>query len=788
MGEAGVAPALFVRGVQGGGTLMISRVSGALICMSPLPFISKDLITTLATIRHPNLTPIYSFQSDIKGLSRVFSGHTPQLCLKRRLDLSLDRALAMKYNIPARDPLLSAVLSFLYTDLVELLDHVLSEYADKRIFLSHDAIKALVENITDISYIKLDNYGAVRVQFDLNKYIDYDVLSSISEHPTDFNRKLIALEAYAFLQLGKLLLSLTFFNRDVGCKHERHPNLKEELSRLNLCPIYSNALYHLITCKDADRRIGSLKANEYYRSMMATSYIRRGMHIVSPNRYNIYPLHSAVTAGDVAHVRLLYRVCAGQRHQDAKSCLLLALEKLVEHSADLSFLHNLSVFVPRLYSLAIHSFHLYHLQHSVECTPAPKLQSSISEGSLSSLIDSCSICQLLYAATRALPWQPLLLHGENGKLSMEATADVLAKSIDYASLQLKFPGFMAISNSMEIALLLVSSECCIDCSRVGKGEDVNGATSGFSYAYQAALECGIVQLNSAVAFYEAMVMLDIFESRHLQHLTGRHFYASGRQPSSFTNRIASHRPMSRPLLRPLSKHRGITQQPADGKGGSGVSKQSGTPSELVFAMVHQVPFYPVYVAECNGALDDKGQTALMRAVILDDLYAVHLLVHIEGQARCQNVCGLTASMLGAIYDHPRALSITIPFECNMTDADGWAALTHSARWASYDSVLVVSPHEALQFGNQALNVLASEEAAEFENLDDLAEPHMERPPTRTGSSAGTRGGTSYQSLRALIKFEIQKHMIVVGDDQMQLSDSYGASDDSAGDIVIEIKE
>lgn len=89
-------------------------------------------------------------------------------------------------------------------------------------------------------------------------------------------------------------------------------------------------------------------------------------------------------------------------------------------------------------------------------------------------------------------------------------------------------------------------------------------------------------------------------------------------------------------------------------------------------------FYPVCVAECNGALDDKGQTALMRAAILDDLYALHLLVHIEGQVRCQNLCGLTASMFSAIYDHSRALNITIPFECNMTDADGWAALTHTS--------------------------------------------------------------------------------------------------------------
>lgn len=115
--------------------------------------------------------------------------------------------------------------------------------------------------------------------------------------------------------------------------------------------------------------------------------------------------------------------------------------------------------------------------------------------------------------------------------------------------------------------------------------------TGLLYAYQAALECGIVQLNSAVAFYEAMIMLDIFEAKHLEYLTGRHFYASGRLPASFKSRAASHRPMSRPLLRPLSKHRGIAQQSADDRGNeSSTRKQKGTPSELAFAMIHQVPF------------------------------------------------------------------------------------------------------------------------------------------------------------------------------------------------------
>lgn len=788
MRETSMVPVLFVRGVQDGGSLMISRVSGALVHTTPLPFLSKALITTLSAIRHPNLTPIYSFQSDIKGLTRVFSGYTQQPSFKRRLDLSLDRSLAMKYSIPAKDPLSSAMLSYVYTDLVELLDYVLLEYAEKRIFLAHEAIKALIDNITAISSIKMDNYGIVRIQLDLKKYVDYDVLSNISEHPADFTRQLNALEAYTFLQLGKLLLSLTFFNREVNYKHEKRFNLQEELFKLNLCPIYTNALYHLITCKDGDRKIGSLKTNEYYRSMMATSYIRRGMHVVSPSKYNIYPLHNAVTIEDTAQVRLLYRVCAGYRHQDTKSCLLLTLEKLLEHSSDLSMLHNLSVFSPKLYSLSIQFFHLYHLQHSVEYISTSKLQLDTTEGNLSSLIDSCSICRLLYTATRSLPWQPFLLQEEAGRLSMEVTADILNKTVDYASLQSKFPGFMSISNLMEIALLLVSSECCINCSHINRGTDMDRETSRFSYAYQAALECGIVQLNSAVAFYEAMIMLDIFDFRHLQYLTGSHFYATGIQPTSLKHRVPSHRPLSRPLLRPLSKHRGITQQNIDDKSGSGARRQNGTPSELVFAMIHQVPLYPIYVAECNGALDDKGQTALMRAVILDDLYAVHLLVHIDGQVRCQNVCGLTASMFGAIYDHPRALSITIPFECNMTDADGWAALTHSARWVSYDSVLVVSPYEALQFGNQALNILAVEEATELENLDEPVEHHIERPPTRTGSSTGTRGGTSYQALRTLIKFEIQKYMVVVGDDHMQLSDSYGASDDSAEDIGIEIKE
>lgn len=787
MRKTSMAPTLFIRGVHGGGSLMISRVSGTLVHMTPLPFISKDLVTALATVRHPNLTPVYTLQSESKGTSRVFSGYTPQLSLKRRLDLALDKTLAMRYTIPAREPLSSAMLSFLYTDLVELLDYILSEYADKRIFLSHDAIKTLLDNIIDIACIKLDNYGIVRVQLELRRYVDYDALSSISGHPADFTRKLNALEAYVFYQLGTLLLSLTFFNREAKFKEGKHLDLKDELSRLGLCPIYSSALCHLVTCKDADRKLKALKANEYYRSMMATSYIRRGMHIVSQSRYNIYPLHSAITTGDVAHARLLHRVCAGHHHQDTKSCLLLALETLVEHAADLSFLHNLSVFVPNLYSLALHSFHLYHLQHSVEYIFTPRFQANISENSLSCLVSSCSICWLLYSATRALPWQPLLLQEENEKLSMATTANVLSKSIDYAALQMKLPNFMAISNAIEIALLLASSECCIDCSRIGKEPGAAGTVSGFSYAYQAALECGIVQLNSAVAFYEAMIMLDIFEAKHLELLTGRHFYASGRLPTSFKSRGASHRPMSRPLLRPLSKHRGIAQQSANDRD-SGTAKHNETPTELTFAMIHQVPLYPIYVAECNGALDDKGQTALMRAAILDDLYALHLLVHIEGQVRCQNLCGLTASMFSAIYDHPRALSITIPFECNMTDADGWAALTHSARWVSYDSVLVASPHEALRFGNQALNVLALEEAAELEPLDDLVELHMERPQTRSGGSGGTRSGTSYQSLRTLIKFEIQKYMVVMGDDQMQLSDSYGASDDSVGDLGIEIKE
>ncbi len=85
-------------------------------------------------------------------------------------------------------------------------------------------------------------------------------------------------------------------------------------------------------------------------------------------------------------------------------------------------------------------------------------------------------------------------------------------------------------------------------------------------------------------------------------------------------------------------------------------------------------------------------------------------------------------------------------------------------------------------------MLALEEAAELEPLEDLAELHMERPQTRSGGSGGTRSGTSYQSLRTLIRFEIQKYMVVMGDNQMQLSDSYGASDDSVGDLGIEIKE
>ncbi|EFO60907.1 Hypothetical protein GLP15_3968 [Giardia lamblia P15] len=789
MQKARIAPVLFVRGVRDGGALMISRVSGALVHMTSLPYISKDLVTTLATIRHPNLAPIYTIQLENKGPSRIFSGYTLQPSLKRRLDLALDKTLTAKYALPANDPFSSAVLSFLYTDLVELFDYILSEYADKRILLSHNAIKTLFDNITDIACLKLDNHGILRVQLDLKRYVDYDTLSGISEYPTDFAHNLSTLENYVFYQLGKLLLSLTFFNRETGYKQEKRLNLKEEMSNLNLCPIYSNALYHLITCKDTDRKLSSLKTNEYYRSMMATSYIRRGMHIVSQDRYSIYPLHRAVTAGDVAHIRLLSRVCAGHRHQDTKSCFLLSLETLVEHAADLSFLHNLAVFVPKLYSLAIQSFHLYHLQHSVEHISAARFQLNIANNNLSCLIGSCSICWLLYSATRAMPWQPLLLHEDHGKHSMTTTADTLSKSLDYASLQMKFPSFMAISNAMEIALLLAPSECCINCARVNKGPDTNGGTSSFLYAYQAALECGIIQLNAAVAFYEGMVMLDIFEPKHLEYLTGYHFYASGRLPTSFKSRTASHRPMSRPLLRPLSKHRGITQQSTDDRGnGSSARKQNGTPSELAFAMIHQVPFYPVYVAECSGALDDKGQTALMRAAILDDLYTLHLLVHIDGQVRCQNLCGLTASMFSAIYDHPRALNITIPFECNMTDADGWVALTHAARWVSYDSVLVVSPHEALKFGNQALNILALEEAADLENIDELGEVHMERPQTRSGVSGGTRGGTSYQSLRGLIKFEIQKYMVVMNDDQMQLSDSYGASDDSAGDLGIEIKE
>lgn len=789
MREANIAPVLFVRGVRDGGSLMISRVSGALVHMTSLPYISRDLVTALATIRHPSLAPIYTIQLENKGPSRVFSGYTLQPSLKRRLDLALDKTVATKYAIPAKDPFSSAVLSFLYTDLVELLSYVLSEYADKRIFLSHDAIKTLLDNIIDIACLRLDNYGILRVQLDLKRYVDYDTLSSISEHPLGFTHNLSALEDYVFYQLGKLLLSLTFFNREASYKHEKRLSLKEELSNLKLCTIYSNALYHLVTCKDADRRLSSLKANEYYRSMMATSYIRRGMHIVSQNGYSIYPLHRAVAAGDVAHVRLLSRVCAGHHHQDAKSCFLLSLETLVEHAADLSFLHNLAVFVPKLYSLAIQSFHLYHLQHSVEHISAARLQVNMTGNNMSCLIGSCSTCWLLYSATQAMPWQPLLPHEDHGKHSMTATADALSKSMDYASLQMKFPSFMAISNAMEVALLLAPSECCINCARVSKGPDTNGGTPGFLYAYQAALECGIVQLNSAVAFYEAMIMLDIFEAKHLEYLTGRHFYASGRLPASFKSRAASHRPMSRPLLRPLSKHRGIAQQSADDRGNeSSTRKQKGTPSELAFAMIHQVPFYPVCVAECNGALDDKGQTALMRAAILDDLYALHLLVHIEGQVRCQNLCGLTASMFSAIYDHSRALNITIPFECNMTDADGWAALTHAARWVSYDSVLVVSPHEALKFGNQALNILALEEAADLENIDELGEPHVERPQTRSGTGGGARSGTSYQSLRGLIKFEIQKYMVVMSDDQMQLSDSYGPSDDSAGDLGIEIKE